>query len=124
MPRANNKLLKTLILQLRDEHERNDIQLLNITFYLLKNKYACKSVKDLDLSDLMIVYDNLEINNEILTAENIDEYEYYIKKSPFSHKQLKEIRSGEKICLLNYYTIKGQLNYCKMMFKSDFNILD
>lgn len=124
MKQTNKKLIE-LIHQLRNEHNRTDQTLLNITYFLIKNYKACDSLKNLDVSDLMIVYDNLEYNNELLNIDNIDEYDTEtLYNIGLSNRQIKQIATGQKILLLNYYTIKGQLKNCKICLDPNYNIID
>lgn len=83
---------------------------LSIAWFLCKNDLA--GVVE-DVSDLMMVYDNLVINNEILTEENFNEYDpdYYCKFR--SLKTVKKyIFKDNKIILLNYYKNFKNKNNC------------
>ena len=115
--------LKNLINELKD-YGRDDVQLLNITYYLLKNRFACRYTSNIDISDAMVVYDNLEINNELITSDNLDDYIEHLTKIKISKSKIEKIANGEKILLLNYYTINGQLKDCLMWFDPNYNILD
>ena len=115
--------LKNLINELKNRG-RDDVQLLNITYYLLKNRLACNSVGGLDISDVMVVYDNLEINNELVTSENLDNYIDSLNDEKISKSKIEKIANGEKVLLLNYYTINGQKQDCQMWFDPNYNILD
>ena len=92
------ELLKTLF-----NNNRNDYLILNIMYYLAKNYMLSKSILNITLEDLEAVYDNLEINAQILTGDNITEYDpafHNLKKS-----QIEAIKEYKKIMLLDYYKI-------------------
>ena len=99
------KNLIELLKELETKHDRTDKLLLNITYYLIKNYYVCKSIKNLDIYDLMLMYDNLEYNNEIITGDNIDQYnKNYLN---ITNKTYQEIKDYKKLLLLNFYKING-----------------
>lgn len=93
---------------------------LNITYYLINN---IKDLKNID--DLSVVYDNLVINNELLTLDNVEEYERAFLENRLNLKYNTIIKRLEnnKICLLNYYT-QNTLCECRIWLDLNFNALD
>ena len=96
---------------------RDDILLLNILYYLCKSYKVTNSLKTLSVDDLELIYDNLEINNEIITSDNINEYKEYLENN-CSMGTINKITSGESILLLNYYSIYNDLVNCKILLKN------
>lgn len=87
------------------KNRRDDKLILNIIYYLCVNYLACESLKDCTVENLEYLYDNLEINSEIITGDNINEYDEHLDKIKYSMAKRKRIASYEKILLLNYYKI-------------------
>lgn len=80
----------------------------NILYFLAKNNYHLKTSSTLlSVDELLEVLDNLAINNEIITSDNLDEYD--TKKLKLTKNQIKSIKNGSKVLLLNYYTFS---RYC------------
>ena len=103
-----NKKLKTL-----EESQRDDKLILNIIYYLASHYMLGKATTKITLEDLEYVYDNLYINNEIISIDNFDEYD--LNKLNISKKNQELIKEGKKCLLLNYY--KTNSNYytsCKI----------
>ena len=68
----------------------------------------------------MILYDNLDINNEIVTGDNVEEYKDYLSKVNISNRIIEEVKKYNKCILLNYYKKIGSyeiLTDCKIYFK-------
>lgn len=112
------KQIKKTLKEWHNESHRNDLDLLNITYYLIKNYHYSKSIKNIDESDLMIIYDNLLINNEIIDSDNLNDYgEKYISSLMINNQTMKKIKNGSHFLLLNYYNDKNNLRHCKLLFK-------
>ena len=73
------------------------------------------SIRNID--DYLIVYDNLMINNEIISNENIEDYKHFLEKLPLNFKEniLEAIKQGQHI-LLNFYDESGRFHDCLMPF--------
>lgn len=93
---------------------------LNITYFLINN---IKDLKNID--DLSVIYDNLVINNELLTLNNVDEYDkaYLEKRLNLKYNTIIKRLENNKICLLNYYN-KNDLIECRIWLDLEYNILD
>ena len=78
---------------------------LNITYYLIKNRFVKIERFDDIQEAIEETFDNIIVNNEILTKDNYKEYD--LKKiSRKYNKSLKSIINNlenNKIILLNYY---------------------
>lgn len=75
---------------------------LSICYQLCKNNLAGEI---LDTYDLSILYDNLCINNELLTIENYTEYDLFDICQKYHKNELKivmDITENNKIFLLNF----------------------
>lgn len=83
---------------------RNDITLINIVYYL----QAHNLIKIDNIDDFNDVYDNLEINNEIINKDNFEEYDLnYIKETfniNFTVSKIEERIKNGQMLLLNFYT--------------------
>lgn len=110
---------------------RNDKLLINIVYFLQANRL----VKIEDIEDFNEIYDNLEINNEIISNDNVSEYDLsYIKEKfniRFTVNTIKEKINQGQILLLNFYTnlafgIKQDRTHlvdCKIWFNQELNPL-
>lgn len=96
------KSLKEMLREL-EEGGRDSKIYLNILYYLAHNYIVVKSVKNLQIEDLELLYDNLYINNELIDIDNYNEYD--LNKLGISAKNQQAIKSGKKCLLLNYYKI-------------------
>lgn len=84
--------IKNTLKEWAQNSHRNDKETLNVCYFLIKNYHYAKSIKNIDETDLMILYDNLTINNEIITSDNIDEYD--TEKLGLSTKTINKIKKG------------------------------
>lgn len=93
---------------------------LNITYYLINNITTLKNI-----DDLSIVYDNLVINNELLTLDNVNEYDkaYLENRLNLKYNTIIKRLKNDKICLLNYY-VKNDLINCRVWLDLNYNALD
>ncbi len=117
------------LLKIMREEGRDDVMLLNLTYMLRRVNYY--QTKD----DLECVYDNLLINNEIITPDNMYEYDMYkICKDRYKNYKMvcNKILNKGKYLLLNYYCNKAgdvTLSYYYLrdsfiFFDPNYNILD
>lgn len=91
-----------------------------LTWLIFNNCYSRKGVEDNDEERaLIIIYDNLWFNNEIINQENISDYNP--EKLNLSKVALSKITSGKKWCLLNYYYYSSLIE-CQMLFDPNYNI--
>lgn len=96
------KNLKEMMKEL--EKGRRDSKIyLNILYYLVKNYYVVKSVRNLQVEDLELLYDNLYFNNELIDVDNVDQYN--LDKLNITKKNQQLLREGKKVLLLNYYKL-------------------
>lgn len=105
-----------------EQGQEVDICLLNITYYILTRLYD-GSIDD--VKDVAAVYDNLEINNQIITRDNINEYDskYLMLRIHHSIDTIKKwiIQCGF-IYLLDYYLPNGTGPIeCALRFDPDLN---
>lgn len=93
---------------------------LNITYYLINNIPTLKNI-----DDLSVIYDNLVINNELLTLDNVEEYEraYLENRLNLKYNTIIKRLENNKICLLNYY-VKNDLIDCRIWLDLKYNALD
>ena len=97
-----SKELKETLKQMEQEG-RSDKLILNILYYLASNRFIIKTIKELDKDDLLIAYDNLWINNEIVTGDNIEEYDQRVIENMIGKTRTQAIKDNKKILVLNYY---------------------
>lgn len=96
---------------------------LTICYNLIAGAHEGGTIKD--INDLMIIYDNLVINNEILDKENFYDYDFETlakiwRITPQKYKTMKtNIFKNDCIYLLNFYRLihtekgtKSELTYC------------
>ena len=102
--------------QLSDEEIRD---YKNIAFYLIKNYFFSKSIRNIKPNDLDVLLDNLIINNQILTSDDLQGYEMI----DLGYYFYNQIIDDDKKLLLNYYNIDGELQHCKISFTKNYNIL-
>ena len=102
--------------QLSDE-EINDYK--NIALYLIKNYHFSKSISQITENDLDVLLDNLVVNNELITINELKEYSV-IDVGYYFYNQIID---DDKKLLLNYYNIDGELQHCKIAFTKNYNEL-
>lgn len=86
-----------------EEGGRNSKIYLNILYYLTRNYFVVNSVRNLQVEDLELLYDNLYINNELIDIDNVEEYD--LNKLGISAKKQQALKEGKKVLLLNYYKL-------------------
>ena len=91
------------------------IMLQNITYYLIVNYLATKTTV-VDNVDIMVIFDNLYINNDIVDNDNLKEYIHIL-----TGREVNRIKSG-KMLLLNCYTTTGELKRCRLFLDPNYNI--
>lgn len=120
--------VKNLVSEFKKEREQGgyiiDIDLLNVAYYVLKN--CSRGVKD--SLDVVIVYDNLEINSQIINNDTLNDWdEYQLKRYTGHTKKYFEdnIKKGYFFVLDYYYIVNGKdfhrSNVC-LKFKYGYNI--
>ena len=100
-----------------EANEINDFK--NMAFYLVKNYYFSKSIRNITPSDLDLLLDNLVVNNEIVTINNICDYSVI----DLDYYYYNQVIDRDKKLLLNFYNINGDLKNCKIAFTKNYNIL-
>jgi len=98
-----------------------DIQLKNIVYFLINNYKAAKTTH-LDDYEILTIADNQFVNNELITADNLEEYNDYLLKIKTRKSLIEAIKKGEKILLLNYYDYKGEFHDCHIVLDSNYNV--
>lgn len=99
---------------------------LNICYYLAKHGH----VKIQNVDDASILYDNLVINNEIIDADTITEYDPKVIEK-ITRKKYATIKQDIKkgyVYLLNFYSNKNarsnwELQQCSLKLFADYNEL-
>ena len=91
----------------------------NMAYYLVKNYYFSKSIRNITTSDLDLLLDNLVVNNEIITIDNI--YDYSV--IDLGYYYYNQVIDRDKKLLLNFYNINGDLKNCKIAFTKNYNAL-
>lgn len=121
---------KTLFLEfIKERKEYNNIYkpnklYLNICYYLIHNKLV--NINNMfNTNDLAELYDNLIINNELITLDNYKEYEEetLCRLIGRNIKVIKKCLNNNKIFLLNYYN-RTELIYCSICLDLNYNALD
>ena len=92
----------------------------SITYYLFKNRYVCQNTRNITLDDMLLIFDNLTINNEIIDQDNYMEYD--LDKLGISKSYQTQIINGNKDLLLNYYDINDNLHECRLYLQSDYRL--
>lgn len=102
-----------------------DNDILNLTYWVMKNYNP-----SLDEEDICLIYDNLEINSEIISKDNLDEYDQEQLKKIFPNHRLEWVKQQlEKgyFFLLDFYKVnsKGFCEHveCCLKFKEGYNAL-
>jgi hypothetical protein len=96
------KSLKEMLKELEEGGRDSKIHL-NILYYLTHNYFNVRSIKNLQVEDLELLYDNLYINNELIDSDNVEYYD--LNKLGISAKNQQALKEGKKILLLNYYKL-------------------
>ena len=99
------------------DEEINDFK--NIAYYLIKNYFYSKSIRNITKNGIDLLLNNLIINNEIITSDNIYNYNIVDLGSYYYNQVIDK----DKKLLLNYYDIEGDLKHCKIAFTKKYNIL-
>lgn len=99
--------------------------LLNLTYWVAVNR--CDKTLS-DVNDLIIIFDNLFINSEIIDNDNVNEYEDYIQsKTRYTFEHIKEqVKSGYFYLLDFYYISCGTWQHAEkqfLKFTSGYNVL-
>lgn len=104
--------LKELFKQFKEEREKWDYEinndLLNASYFLAKRD----NMPVEDIEDVAIIYDNLEINGEILTFNNIDDWDIEVLENWIGHKEkyIREQFSKGYFYILSYYQLYKDKN--------------
>ena len=112
---------KNLMKQL-EKNGRDKKIYLNIIYFLATHYFLGKNLKDITVDDLEYVYDNLEINNELLDIDNYNDYDMNELKITKKNQQL--IKDGKRCLLLNYYKInESYYTPCKIFLDAIYDRL-
>jgi hypothetical protein len=100
---------KEILNNLKEMNRRGiDSTIKNIAMFLIDKRLFAQKISNIDENDLLILIDNLFINNEIISVDNVDDY--FSKET----KEYQKITKDNKILLLNYYDINNNLKKCKI----------
>ncbi len=87
---------------------KRDKDFANVVYYLIKNGFAGKALRQIDEADIIMMYDNLWINCEIVNSENISDYdEEHLTKKAGKNRVNKIKRDAGLFLVLNYYDANG-----------------
>ena len=97
----------------------------NVVFYLIKNGFAGKTLRQIDEMDILQMFDNLRINCEIIDSDNINDYdeEYLIEKIG-KIKVNKIKRDAGLFLVLNYYDANAVMKNSAFVFKYGYDVIN
>ena len=80
----------------------------NVIYYLIKNGFAGKALHQIDEADIIMMYDNLWINCEIVNSDNISDYDEKSLIEKIGKIRVNRIKRDAGLFLvLNYYDANG-----------------
>lgn len=123
------KKLKEMLQNWRKEREADgfiiDNDIINLTYWVMKNYSS-----HIEEEDICLIYDNLEINSEIISLDNLEEYEpATIEKITGHHfDYVKQQLEKGYFYLLDFYYVdsKGRCQHrdnVSLKFQSGYNAL-
>lgn len=106
-----------------------DSYYLSISYMLIKNKYYNISKSGDPVYDIMVVYDNLIVNNELINHDNISDYDFETlsrieKKFNRKNGTIKKLIQEGYHVLLNYYNNKNCLIDCFIIINPNYLYFD
>ena len=78
-----------------------------------------------DYKNLLFIFENLVINNEIINDTNINDYDIVTLKNKFKllDAEIKAIKNKKIIIAVNWYNAKHILKYGKIRISTEMNII-
>lgn len=98
--------------------EINDYK--NIAYYLVKNYFFTKSIRDITTNKIDELLSHLIINSELITIDELKDYDVE-DLGRYHYNQI--LKNNDKMLLMNYYDINNNYKPCKLMFTKNYNIL-
>jgi hypothetical protein len=117
--------LKEIKDYIRDTVYKIDKDYANIIYYLIKNGFSGKTIRQIERKDIIIMFDNLYYNSEIIDSDIINDYNetYLIEKVGIN--KINKIKNNSNLFLvLNYYDANSRFNNSSFIFKYDYDIIN
>jgi len=100
----NNMKLQEIKDYIRETIYKTDKDYANVVFYLIKNGFAGKPLRQIEENDIETMFDNLWINSEIIDSDNIKGYDEMLLIEKVGKRTINKIKKDENLFLvLNYY---------------------
>ena len=97
----------------------------NVVFYLIKNGFAGKALRQIEKEDIKMMYDNLYINCEIVNSENISDYdEEHLTKKIGKIRVDKIKRDAGLFLVLNYYDANAVMKNSAFVFTYGYDAIN
>ena len=123
--KGKNKMkLKEIKDYIRETIYKTDKDYANVVFYLIKNGFAGKPLRQIEKCNIDTMFDNLEINSEIINSDNISEYDEEFLVDVVGKRTINKIKKDENLFLvLNYYDVKSIDRKSRFVFKYGYDVI-
>lgn len=112
--------LKEVREYLKSKKEMPDY-ILGSVYHLVKSGFNNEPLNSLDELGLDIMIENLHINSEIITSENMNEYPEEFLLDRIGKIGLNRIRKNDNLfCILDYYTSTGQQKRSRIILDENY----
>ena len=109
---------------IRETIYKTDKDYANVVFYLIKNGFAGKPLRQIEEGDIDTMFDNVCINSEIVNKDNIEEYDAEFLVDAVGKISMNKIKRDENLFLvLNYYDANSVKRNSRFVFKYGYDVI-
>ena len=97
----------------------------NVILYLIKNGFSGKTLRQIKKEDIILMFDNLYYNNEIIDSNNINNYDEKFLIEKVGINKINKIKNNDNLfLLLNYYDANSVFRNSSFIFKYGYDVIN
>lgn len=117
--------LKEIKDYIRDTVYKINQDLANVVYYLIKNGFSGKTLRQIEKDDIILMFDNLYYNSEIIDSDIIKDYNEKFLIEKVAINRVNKIKKDNTLfLLLNYYDANTVFNNSSFIFKYGYDVIN
>lgn len=116
--------LKEIKKHISESIYKRDQDYANVVYYLIKNGFSGKKLHQIDEMDILIMFDNLRYNSEIIDSDIINNYDENFLIEKVGKNKINKIKRNDNLFLiLNYYDANSVEKKSAFVFEYGYDVI-